>query len=192
MHVTGLLGMPRRVYTYPDGMGWDLLNLIETIGGAIFAVGVLLFFINALKSWRGGAEAGPNPWDAPTLEWATSSPPPPYNFAVIPTVASRHPLWEDSLEEGEGRSSIQRGMTLDDGKEALSTTPMDAEPERIVKMPEDSYAPFLLTLALALLFTAMLLKLAIMIAIAVVAVIAALLLWLWPRRELLEREPAHG
>jgi cytochrome c oxidase subunit I len=192
MHVTGLLGMPRRVYTYPDGMGWDLLNLIETIGGAILAVGVLLFFINALKSWRGGAEAGPNPWDAPTLEWATSSPPPPYNFAVIPTVASRHPLWEDSLEEGEERSALHRGMTLDEGKEALSTTPMDAEPERIVKMPEDSYAPFLLTLALALLFTAMLLKLTLVIAIAIVAVVAALLLWLWPRRELLEREPAHG
>ena len=94
--------MPRRVYTYPAGMGWDTLNLITTIGSFVFALGVLLFFVNVSKSRRSGAPAGANPWDAPTLEWAVPSPPPPYNFAVIPTVASRHPLWEDRLDESEG------------------------------------------------------------------------------------------
>ena len=72
-----------------------------TIGSFVFAVGTLLFLINCWKSYRTGAQAGNNPWDAPTLEWATPSPPPPYNFAVVPTVASRHPLWEDRLQESE-------------------------------------------------------------------------------------------
>ena len=80
--------MPRRVYTYPEGMGWDTLNLITTIGAYIFAIGFLLLLINVVISRRSGAIAGPNPWDAATLEWSMPSPPPPYNFVVIPTVAS--------------------------------------------------------------------------------------------------------
>ena len=92
MHISGLLGMPRRIYTYPDSMGWDWLNLITTIGSFLFGFGVLLLIYNVVRSMRHGPSAGSNPWDAPTLEWATSSPPPPYNFAVIPVVASRHPL----------------------------------------------------------------------------------------------------
>lgn len=193
MHLTGLFGMPRRIYTYPAGMGWDALNLVTTIGGFIFALGVLITFFNCWKSMRSGASAGDNPWGAPTLEWATTSPPPPYNFAVIPTVASRHPLWEDQLDEDPSRSSIRRGMSLDDGKEAIMTSPIDGEPERIVKMPDDSIAPFLLTLAILLFFVGLLLRLFIVAAIGLAAVIAALIFWNWPRRELLERkEPAHG
>ena len=102
MHISGLLGMPRRIYTYAEGMGWDWVNLITTLGSFLFGIGVLIFVWNVVKSLKRGAPAGDNPWDAPTLEWATSSPPPPYNFAVIPIVASRHPLWEDRLgSEGE-------------------------------------------------------------------------------------------
>ncbi len=93
MHLTGLLGMPRRVYTYPAHMGWDTLNMVTSIGAFVFAIGILLTSINVVVSLRFGRIAGPNPWDAPTLEWSMSSPPPPYNFAVLPTVASRHPLW---------------------------------------------------------------------------------------------------
>ena len=193
MHLTGLLGMPRRVYTYPEGMGWDTLNLITTIGSFVFATGVLLFFVNAWKSWRGGEPAGDNPWDAPTLEWSTPSPPPPYNFAVIPTVASRHPLWEDRLDESESRSSLKRGMTLDQGKETILTTAMDADPERIAELPEDSYAPLTLAIALSILFTGLLVKIWPVAALGGLAILASLLLWMWPRRQLLERrEPAHG
>ena len=97
MHLAGLLGMPRRVYTYPAGLGWDTLNLITSIGSFVFAAGILLFLVNLAVSLRRGASAGQS-WDAPTLEWASPSPPPPYNFAVIPIVASRHPLWEDRLQ----------------------------------------------------------------------------------------------
>jgi cytochrome c oxidase subunit I len=194
MHISGLLGMPRRIYTYPAGMGWSTLNLVTSVGSFVFAIGVLLFFINCWKSWRSGEIAGPDPWKAPTLEWSTTSPPPPYNFAVIPTVASRHPLWEEQLDESRARSSIKRGMMLDRGKETITTTALDAEPERIVEMPEDSYAPLLLAIALSVLFVGLLLKVWAVVAIGALAILAALLLWLWPRRRLLERaepEPAH-
>ncbi|MGN6123926.1 MAG: cytochrome c oxidase subunit I [Sphingomonas oligoaromativorans] len=192
MHLTGLLGMPRRIWTYSDGMGWDGLNLITTIGSFLFAAGVLIFFVNVAKSLRSGAPANDNPWDAPTLEWSIPSPPPPYNFAVIPTIASRHPLWENHLQESLARSTLDRGMTLDHGKETLTTTPMDAEPERIVEMPEGSYAPLLLTAGLATLFAGLALKAWPIAGASGLLVFAALLFWLWPRRQLLERAPAHG
>ena len=86
VHVTGLLGMPRRVFTYADGLGLDTVNIITTIGA--FILGTLLFFVNVFVSLRKGPNAGPNPWDAGTREWATSSPPPPYNFAVIRSIAT--------------------------------------------------------------------------------------------------------
>jgi len=190
MHLSGLWGMPRRVYTYADGMGWNTLNMITSIGSFVFAIGVLLLIINVLKSLKSGAPAGNNPWDAPTLEWATTSPPPPYNFPVIPTVASRHPLWEEQLGDAV-RSSIDRGMLLDEGKETIGTTALDAVPNMILEMPEDSYAPFLLTVGLSVLFVGMLVKLFTIIWIGVALTAVALLFWMWPRRQLLEREWVH-
>ena len=144
MHITGLMGMPRRIYTYPAGVGWDTLNLITTVGSFLFAAGILLLIINIVVSLRRGRVAGPNPWDAPTLEWSVPSPPPPYNFAVIPIIASREPLWEDRLQEQEDRSSLNTGLVLDHGREALATTALDAEPDVILKMPEDTPLPLLL------------------------------------------------
>lgn len=192
MHITGLLGMPRRVYTYADGMGWDTLNMIISVGSFVFAVGVLLLFINVFKSLRSGAAAPANPWDAPTLEWAVPSPPPPYNFAVIPTVVSRHPLWDGRLSESGIVSAVDRGMLLDQGKETIATSPMDASPEMIMEMPEDTPAPFVLTLGISILFVGLLLKVwPLAIAGAVVSALS-ILVWLWPRRELREREAAHG
>jgi len=190
MHLSGLWGMPRRVYTYADGMGWNTLNMITSIGSFVFAIGVALLIVNVLKSLKSGAPAGNNPWDAPTLEWATTSPPPPYNFPVIPTVASRHPLWEEQLGDAV-RSSIDRGMLLDEGKETIGTTALDAVPNMILEMPEDSYAPFLLTVGLSVLFVGMLVKLFTIIWIGVALTAVALLFWMWPRRQLLEREWVH-
>jgi len=190
MHLLGLFGMPRRVYTYGAGMGFSTLNLIVTLGSYLFAIGVALFFWNVFKSWRHGEKAGPDPWQGPTLEWAIPSPPPPYNFAVIPTVASRHPLWEDDLGEDEHRSSIEEGMALDQGKEALAVSILDAEPERILKMPEDTLAPFSLAVAAAVLFVGLLLHLWWLAALGGIGTVLALAAWNWPRRKLLEREPA--
>lgn len=94
MHFPGLLGMPRRIYTYEPGRGWDTLNFLVTIGAFVQGIAILVFVANLIISYFKGAEAGNDPWDAWTLEWSTASPPPEYNFARIPVVQSRRPLWD--------------------------------------------------------------------------------------------------
>lgn len=189
MHMSGLMGMPRRIYTYPDGMGWDYLNLITTIGSYIFAIGFALFIVNVIMSLKRGRVAGPNPWDAGTLEWTTPSPPPPYNFPAIPVVASRTPLWESRLAEGPYRSELGVGFPLDHGKETLGTSALDAQPEVILRMPEDSILPLFLAVALTCLFAGLLVKLWWLVIASFVVGLALQLLWLWPRVELGERQP---
>jgi heme/copper-type cytochrome/quinol oxidase subunit 1 len=194
MHISGLLGMPRRVYTFADGMGWDWLNLITTVGAFVFAAGVLLFVINILVSQRRGRTAGNNPWDAPTLEWATTSPPPPYNFVVIPTVASRHPLWEDRLDDGgQLRSDVKDGLALDRGRESIGTTALDAQLDVILKMPKESFAPLVLALTLTTIFTGLVLHVWWLAIVGGVATGADIIAWLWPDPALGETaEPAGG
>jgi cytochrome c oxidase subunit 1 len=94
MHFPGLLGMPRRIYTYEADRGWGTLNLIVSLGAAFQAAGVLVLVWNILRSLWKGKRAGNDPWDAWTLEWTTTSPPPEYNFAELPVVKSRRPLWD--------------------------------------------------------------------------------------------------
>jgi cytochrome c oxidase subunit I+III len=152
MHIVGLLGMPRRVYTYPGGMGWTIYNVLETAGAAVTTVGILLLLGNLVVSYRRGAPAGRDPWHGPTLEWSISSPPPDYNFAVIPRVSSAYPNWDVGdrevdvlrLEEGVG--------VLDDGHEQVVSTPIDGDPDEIVRMPHDSPWPILFALCLSAMF----------------------------------------
>ena len=94
MHIPGLLGMPRRIYTYEPGRGWDIWNVIVTVGVVFQAAGILVFVANLIWSYFRGKVAGSDPWDAWTLEWSTPSPPPEYNFATLPVVLSRRPLWD--------------------------------------------------------------------------------------------------
>jgi len=94
MHIPGILGMPRRIYTYEPGRGWEMWNLIVTIGVFFQIVAILCFVFNLINSYFRGAPAGNDPWDAWTLDWSTSSPPLAYNFAAIPEVKSRRPLWD--------------------------------------------------------------------------------------------------
>ena len=187
MHLTGLLGMPRRIYTYPAGMGWDTVNLITSLGAFVFAIGVALTFVNVFVSLRRGRKAGANPWNASTLEWAVPSPPPPYNFAVIPIVQSRHPLWEDELGNGVARSTLDSGLYLDAGKETIATSMLDGEPDLILKMPEDSVSPFVLTAAMSVFFVALLLRSWWLAGLAAAAMLVTLIAWLWPRRKLVQR-----
>jgi hypothetical protein len=95
MHVLGLNGMPRRIYTYPEGMGWELWNRVETVGSIVIALSVLMFMYNVWVTRKQGKVAGNDPWDARTLEWTIPSPPPEYNFETIPTVRARDPFWHD-------------------------------------------------------------------------------------------------
>src|SRR5206468_897203 len=101
MHFLGVDGMPRRIFTYPDGMGWNLWNLVATIGAFTIGLGVLAFLANAAKSLTMGERAGSDPWDARTLEWSASSPPAHYNFAEIPVVHGRDAWWIEKYGDPE-------------------------------------------------------------------------------------------
>ncbi len=182
MHMLGLMGMPRRIYTYPAHMGWSGDNLIISVGAFLFAVGVLLLLINIAVSLKRGRVAGPNPWDAPTLEWSTTSPPPPKQLPVIPSIASRHPLWEDALNETPARSKLGQGLLLDVGRETIATSPLDGEPELILQMPGDTLAPFTLAVGLSVMFAAAIPHDWPLVGLGVLICGAALIWWFWPRR----------
>jgi cytochrome c oxidase subunit 1 len=148
MHLLGLEGMPRRVYTYRAGMGWENLNLLASAGAALMTVSVLLFLLNVWRSRRAGVPAGPDPWMAPTLEWSTSSPPPPYNFTHPWSVSGRYAGWDRTPE-----TPVVTGLSTEK-REVLNTTIVDARPEHRYELPEDSLWPFLLALVSGLGLTA--------------------------------------
>jgi cytochrome c oxidase subunit 1 len=135
MHILGFEGMPRRVYTYQPEMSWGGLNLFVSLSAFVLAAGFLLFFFDALRSMRGGEMAGSNPWGAATLEWATPSPPPAYNFRHIPIVGSRDPLWASPAE-----LQVASGLRLD-RRELVITTVVEAKPETKESSPDGSLWP---------------------------------------------------
>jgi cytochrome c oxidase subunit 1 len=144
MHVLGLQGMPRRVYTYQPDMPWHGLNMFVSVSAVILVGGFFVFFVDAIRSARRGPLAADNPWDAPTLEWATSSPPPSYNFARMPIVDGADPLWEqrDVL-------AVAAGLRTD-RRELIITTVGGAEPEAREASPRNSIWPFWAALATTL------------------------------------------
>lgn len=179
MHILALMGMPRRQYTYPAGLGWARWNLVITIGAFILAFGILLTIINVFRSARRGLVAGRNPWGADSLEWATDSPPPVYGSVHIPTVRSRNPLW-DAHDEDEDPGDER---VLDQGRLTLTSSALDALPESIARMPEDSILPLILAITITGVFTCLLftqLWLAVGFAFASVAAEGV---WLWPKTE---------
>jgi cytochrome c oxidase subunit I len=180
-HWLGLAGMPRRVYTYADGLGWEAANLASTVGSYVFALGVLIFVVNFFWSWRQHREAGPNPWNAGTLEWATTSPPQDYNFAEMPVVRSRYPLW-DRPDHHEGIKPEPGGVVLaptEHEHETLETVGVDAEYGSVLEMPGPSYWPFWTTVSIFVLFFGLLISNLITFGIGVVAVLVSLLGWHW-------------
>ena len=148
MHMLGLGGMTRRVYTYPSELQWGNMNFLATIGAALMGLGVLAFIIDFAISIRDGVPAGNNPWGAGTLEWATTSPPQPYNFLDLPTVGSREPLWEDPPDQ-----PVVTGLR-EDVREVISTKPLDADPDHRELLPGPTIWPFLASLAATFLFIA--------------------------------------
>lgn len=179
MHLTGLLGMRRRVYTYAVSDGLGPLNMVETIGAFVLAIGILLSIVNLLRSLRHGAPAGANPWNADTLEWATASPPEPYAFEHLPVVHSRHPLWDEHEEDDDPRDE----RVLLGGRRTFATSAVDGRLLAVARMPEDTVMPLLLALALTALFAGLLVKLLSVACIALAAAAAVGAVWLWPRSE---------
>ena len=152
MHIVGLLGMTRRVSTYPDGLGWTAYNLAETIGGFVTLAGILLLLGNLFYSYLRAPAAGPDPWHGPTLEWTTSSPPPDYDYAVIPRVSSAYPNWDPVDREFDRRNLADGVLVLERGHEQPAVTPVDARFDEVVQMPHESPWPPILALALSLVF----------------------------------------
>ncbi|MCS0590910.1 cytochrome c oxidase subunit I [Massilia norwichensis] len=179
MHVLGLQGMPRRVYTYPDEMGWDKLNLTATIGASMIAVSVLLFVVNVLRSRRRGELAGCDPWGAGTLEWSVNSPPPMANFHLVPVVHGRYPLWE-----APGMPQQVTGLA-NDYREILVTSVADAEPDHRLWLPSSTPWPFLAALATTVLFVGSIFTPWAVVWGAVPVAIAATL-WFWPEPEIIK------
>ena len=133
MHIVGILGMPRRIYTYSADQGWDNLNLLVTVGAFVIVASFVVFMVNVIRSMRSGELAGDNPWGAATLEWTISSPPPHYNFEEIPVVTSRYPLWKNDHSVGAAQAHGH-----DDGGHAIH-------------MPDPSYWPVVLSAGITML-----------------------------------------
>jgi len=171
MHILGLMGMPRRIYTYQPGLGFDTMNALETIGAFVFAVGLLLTLWNVVESRIRGEHAPANPWGAATLEWLASSPPEHYNFERIPVVASRDPLWD---------GGYTHGPSYHEGRLTVRTSMLDAELEHVMEMPEDDIWAVLLAFALLAIPIGLVWR---WYWVAIAGVAASLLMtarWLWP------------
>jgi len=176
MHILGLEGMPRRVYTYPADMGWGTLNLVSTIGAVTIAVSVLLFIINVALSLRRGALAPDDPWGAGTLEWATTSPPPACNFVDVPVVHGREPLWEPR------RNPVYVTGLATHAREALLTTVVDALPDHRLLQPEPTIWPLVSALAVSAMFVGSIFN-PWAVVWGSIPIAIALTAWFWPSRE---------
>jgi cytochrome c oxidase subunit 1 len=174
MHQLGLEGMPRRVYTYLPETGWGDLNLLATAGAVLIAISMLVFVINVAMSLRRGVIAGDDPWGGESLEWATSSPPRPYNFTHIPVVESRSPLWEQA-----DPLPVVAGLRTD-VRDTLVTTLLDAEPDNKHRHPNPSIWPLLSAIATTILFVTLIFT-PWGAVIGTPLLLLALLGWGWPR-----------
>src|SRR5207237_3275710 len=163
MHFSGMLGMPRRIYTYDSGQGWTLFNAMSTAGAMIFPIATLFFIYNFFKSRRSGEIAGSNPWGAGTLEWSIPSPPPEYNFAKIPTVTTRYPLWEGKEPDHESaRVNAKEGKT----------------PHELgIIIPYSSIKPLFVALGLVIMFSGLIWS-HVLIAVGAATLILSLYSWL--------------
>jgi heme/copper-type cytochrome/quinol oxidase subunit 1 len=164
MHIAGLLGMPRRVWTWPAGLGWEPHNLLATVGAFVLALGVLLTAVNLSRSRRRGPPAGHDPWGGDTLEWATSSPPPDHDFAVIPEVRDRHPNWDVEARTRDAERARGRAPVLAEGHETVATSVLDADLTEVLEMPEESVLPLLASGALTVLFVGFLTEVELIVA----------------------------
>tara|TARA_R110000824_G_scaffold401712_1_gene613940 strand:+ start:47645 stop:50185 length:2541 start_codon:yes stop_codon:yes gene_type:complete len=180
MHWTGLLGMPRRVYSYDAGMGWDIFNLISSVGGFIMSAGIAMVLLDFALHFRFGKPAKPNPWNADGLEWANSMPPSAYNFVSLPKIETRHPLWDDPdlpRTIAEGQHSL--AVATHGRREMWGTDPLTGKVREIIHLPGNSWWPLFAAMALAVVCLSLLTRLYPLAVIAVVVAGLFLLRWSW-------------
>lgn len=180
MHWTGLLGMPRRVYTYAAGLGWDWPNLISSVGSFIMAAGIAVIILDFIVLARFGRPAGSNPWQADTLEWATQTPPNPYNFISLPECPTRHPLWEHpNLQQtiAEGKHAL--AVASHGRRETWGSDPISGKVREIIHLPGNSWLPFFATLMLAFVCITLLLRVYVESLVFVAILMLILLRWSW-------------
>ena len=182
MHFAGMLGMPRRVYTYDAGQGWEMFNLMATAGTYLLVIATMFFIWNFLRSRTKGAIAGNDPWGAGTLEWSIPSPPPEYNFAQIPEVTSRYPLWD--LKDPSKTAGIDHShadaMTITDAH----AVPVHEETERFtakelgIPMPFPTVKPFITAIGLVMMFGGLLFMRNDMFAVSMTVILSGAALWI--------------
>jgi cytochrome c oxidase subunit I+III len=186
MHIVGLLGMPRRVYTYPEGLGWETYNLISTIGVLIIVPGIAVFVLNVVRSYRRGERAGNNPWGADTLEWAVPSPPAEHGWSVLPIVRSRHPLWDqDELHRGEERlERFVHGLSQWPlrWRAAVIVGTADGRPQEVFRVSDPSIWPLIAAGGVVTIFLAELVKLRLGAAVGALVIVGAVIGWNWPQK----------
>ncbi len=202
MHIVGLMGMPRRIHTYPDGLGWGVYNLISTVGVLVMVVGIGAFVLNLWRSRKHGEPAGHNPWGADTLEWSVSSPPLQHGFTVPPIVRSRHPLWDqEDLSSGDPR--VERlteaiGAWPLKWRAVLTVTTTEARPLEVVRVSGPSIWPLIAACGTVLIFAAELSKARPLALAGMVVLVGAAVRWNWPEpvdmteEEEREFENEHG
>ena len=180
MHLTGLRGMPRRVATYPEGLGFDTLNLISTIGAFILAIGFVIVLWDVVRPKTRQPFAKRNPWGAGTLEWLAEMPAKPWGVRSVPEIDSRYPLWDQGdivREVDEGRFYLPDAEELK--RETLVTTPIDAKPVQCLRVPGDSFVPMLAAVFTSGVFIFPTFHLYWPAAASGVLAVAAILYWLW-------------
>ncbi|MFP7673955.1 cytochrome c oxidase subunit I [Marivita sp. S0852] len=181
MHLTGLRGMPRRIATYPEGIGWDRLNMLSTIGAFILAAGIAVFIVDFFRHQRTGQKAKRDPWGAATLEWLYEPRTPGYNFRAIPTITSREPLWDQPELTDRPAAEVEGALRInyDHRRETIGCDPVSGEPIQIVRLPHPTWFPLIAASGLAVLFAATLASLYWLSAIGGVIALIGLTGWIW-------------
>jgi cytochrome c oxidase subunit 1/cytochrome c oxidase subunit I+III len=183
MHIVGWLGMTRRIYTYSGSSGWGAYNLVETVGGFVLAAGLVLIAFNLVWSRIYGPPSGRDPFFGGTLEWTTTSPPPHYNFAVIPRVSSPYPNW-DVEDRSEDARDLERGARVfGNGHETPTTTVRDGYLDDVVEMPPESAWPIVTALCVSVFFALVLLSHYVYSLAFLGAAALAVAVWAWQEPE---------
>ncbi|BBK44665.1 cytochrome ubiquinol oxidase subunit I [Allostella vacuolata] len=185
MHLTGLLGMPRRVYTYAPGLGWDALNLLSSVASFVMAIGFALFVVDIALQRRFGRPAPADPWGAGTLEWAMPLPPPSYNFASQPAVDG--PLEPTRLATAIMTGEQHLGVTRNGWRETLGVDAATGRPDQVLLLPGPTFLPLWMALATGTFFVSALFKLYLLSLAGAAAVLVLAILWLWSMGE--RRDP---